>query len=308
MRKAMIGIMLALLSVAPCRGAPPAPAASPWTYQVEGVGAIVSEDQAAARQTAVRAALREALEEAVLNMLDTDAVVANIRLLNERLYTEPWPYISSYRVVWEYPDAPGKVYRVSLEAEVAISRVRQTLAALGAPVAAAGDSGRMPERDARRLAILITERHLGQATSTWWAERGVVTRTLRSQLAERGVRIGELEPGLQWDGTEDAALKAARQAEAAMLLVGHAGVQQIYNAVSGSAVHATLQLRVLDTPTGGVLAQERGEANVGDDSQSGQASALALEQAARTVVPRLMPFLSVALQPAPADSATTTTP
>ena len=306
MRKTMIGIMLALLSVAPCRGAPPV--ASPWTYQVEGVGAIVSEDQAAARRTAVRAALREALEEAVLNMLDTDAVVANIRLLNERLYTEPWPYISSYRVLWEYPDAPGKVYRVSLEAEVAISRMRQTLAALGAPVAAAGDSGRMPERDARRLAILITERHLGQATSTWWAERGVVTRTLRSQLAERGVRIGELEPGLQWDGTEDAALKAAREAEAAMLLIGHAGVQQIYNAVSGSAVHATLQLRVLDTPTGGVLAQERGEANVGDDTQSGQASALALAQAARTVVPRLMPFLSVALQSAPADSATTTMP
>ena len=93
-----------------------------------------------------------------------------------------------------------------------------------------------------------------------------------------------------------------------MLLVGHAGVQQIYNAVSGSAVHATLQLRVLDTPTGGVLAQERGEANVGDDTQSGQASALALERAARTVVPRLMPFLSVALQPAPAGSAATTTP
>ena len=118
------------------------------------------------------------------------------------------------------------------------------------------------------------------------------------------MRIGELEPGLQWDGSEDAALKAAREAEIAMLLVGHAGVQQIYNAVSGSAVHATLQLRVLDTPTGGVLAQERGEANV-TDTQSGQDSALALEQAARTVVPRLLAFLSTAPQPAPPASVTT---
>jgi hypothetical protein len=298
MRKTMIGLILLLLSASPNGFAAPS-----WTYQVEGVGAIVSENQAAARQQAVRAALRAALEEAVLSVLDTDALVANIHLLNERLYAEPWPYISSYRVLWEYPDAPGKVYRVRLEAEVALSRVQQALATLGSSVATV-DPGRLPGGDAGRLAILITERHLGQATSTWWAERGVVTRTLRSQLAELGVRIGELEPGLQWDGTEDAALQAARKAEIAMLLVGHAGVQQTYNAVSGSAVHAILQLRVLDTPTGGVLAQERGEANV-DDNHSGQASALALEEAARTVVPRLMPFLSAALQPASTDSVTT---
>ncbi len=298
MRKTMIGLILLLLSASPNGFAAPS-----WTYQVEGVGAIVSENQAAARQQAVRAALRAALEEAVLSVLDTDAVVANIHLLNERLYAEPWPYISSYRVLWEYPDAPGKVYRVRLEAEVALPRVQQALATLGSSVATV-DPGRLPGGDAGRLAILITERHLGQATSTWWAERGVVTRMLRSQLAELGVRIGELEPGLQWDGTEDAALQAAREAEIAMLLVGHAGVQQTYNAVSGSAVHAILQLRVLDTPTGGVLAQERGEANV-DDNHSGQASALALEEAARTVVPRLMPFLSAALQPASTDSVTT---
>ena len=296
MRKTMIGLLLLLLL-------PPSGfAASSGTYQVKGVGAIVSGDQAAARQQAVRAALRAALEEAVLNVLDTDTVVANIQLLNARLYAEPWTYISSYRVLWEYPDAPGKVYRVNLEVDVALPRVQQALAVLGALVAAVGP-GRLPGGDAGRLAILITERHLGQATSTWWAERGVVTRTLRSQLAERGVRIGELEPGLQWDGSEDAALKAARAAEATMLLVGHAGVQRTYNAVSGFAVHAILQLRVLDAPTGGVLAQERGEANV-EDTQSEQASARALEQAAHTIVPRLMPFLSAALPSTPPDLVT----
>ena len=279
-------------------------AASAWTYQVEGVGAIVSNDQAGARQQAIRAALREALEEAVLNVLDADAVVANIQQLNQRLYAQPWSYVSSYRVLWEYPDAPGKVYRVGVMVEIALPRVQQALAALGGPITAAGGLQDTQVDDAARLAILVTERHLGQATSTWWAERGVVTRALRSQLAERGVRIGELEPGLQWDGTEGGALKAAREAEIATLLVGHAGVQQIYNAVSGSAVHAILQLRVLDAPTGGVLAQERGEANV-EDTQTGQASALALEQAVLTVVPRLMPFLSAALQAREPNPVTT---
>ena len=279
-------------------------AASAWTYQVEGVGAIVSDDQAGARQQAIRAALREALEEAVLNVLDADAVVANIQQLNQRLYAQPWSYVSSYRVLWEYPDAPGKVYRVGVVVEIALPRVQQTLAALGGAITAAGGLQDTQVDAAARLAILVTERHLGQATSTWWAERGVVTRALRSQLAERGVRIGELEPGLQWDGTEGGALKAAREAEIATLLVGHAGVQQIYNAVSGSAVHAILQLRVLDAPTGGVLAQERGEANV-EDTQTGQASALALEQAVLTVVPRLMPFLSAALQAREPDPVTT---
>ena len=104
--------------------------------------------------------------------------------------------------------------------------------------------------------------------------------------------------------TEGGALKAAREAEIATLLVGHAGVQQIYNAVTGSAVHAVLQLRILDAPSGGVLAQERGEANV-EDAQTGQASALALEQAVLTVVPRLMPFLSVALRATEPGAVTT---
>ena len=293
-------MMLALLALAPQQGF----AASAWTYQAEGVGAIVSDDHAAARQKAIRAALQEALEEAVLNVLDADAVVANIQQINERLYARPWSYVSSYRVLWEYPDAPGKVYRVGVMVDVSLPRVQQALAPFGATVTAPGAVQGEREAGAGRLAILVTERHLGQATSTWWAERGVVTRALRSQLAERGVQIGELEPGLQWDGTEGDALKAAREAEIATLLVGHAGVQQIYNAVSGSAVHAVLQLRILDAPTGGVLAQERGEANV-EDVQTAQASALALEQAVLTVVPRLMPFLSAALQAAEPDAVTT---
>jgi len=300
MGRTVIGLILWVLVSAPAHVI----AASAWTYQVEGVGAIVSDDQVGARQQAIRAALSEALEEAVLNVLDADAVVANIQQLNQRLYTQPWSYVSSYRVLWEYPDAPGKVYRVGVVVEIALPRVQQALAALGGPVATAGGMQEAQADDAARLAILVTERHLGQATSTWWAERGVVTRALRSQLAERGVRIGELEPGLQWDGTEGGALKAAREAEIATLLVGHAGVQQIYNAVSGSAVHAILQLRVLDAPTGGVLAQERGEANV-EDTQTGQASALALEQAVLTVVPRLMPFLSAALEAREPDPVTT---
>ena len=285
------GAILALLLLVPRQGI----AASTWTYQAEGVGAIVSDDQAGARQRAIRAALQEALEEAVLNVLDADSVVANIQHLNQRLYAQPWSYVSSYRVLWEYPDPPGKVYRVGVVVDVALPRVQRALAPFGATVTTAGAPPGAQEAGAARLAILVTERHLGQATSTWWAERGVVTRALRSQLAERGVRIGELEPGLQWDGTEGGALKAAREAEIATLLVGHAGVQQIYNAVTGSAVHAVLQLRILDAPSGGVLAQERGEANV-EDAQTGQASALALEQAVLTVVPRLMPFLSVALR------------
>ena len=300
MGRTVVGLILMVFMLAPTHGF----AASAWTYQVEGVGAIVSDDQVGARRQAIRAALREALEEAVLNVLDADAVVANIQQLNQRLYTQPWSYVSSYRVLWEYPDAPGKVYRVGMVVEISLPRVQQALAALGGSVASADGLQETQGNDAARLAILVTERHLGQATSTWWAERGVVTRALRSQLAERGVRIGELEPGLQWDGTEGGALKAAREAEIATLLVGHAGVQQIYNAVSGSAVHAILQLRVLDAPTGGVLAQERGEANV-EDTQTGQASAHALEQAVLTVVPRLMPFLSAALQAREPDSVTT---
>ena len=82
---------------------------------------MVQYDQAAARLRALQGAFRDALEQAVADMVDTSALVSsNWQALRTRIYAKPLQYIVSYRVLWEYPDPPQKVYRVGVEAEIPV--------------------------------------------------------------------------------------------------------------------------------------------------------------------------------------------
>src|SRR5688572_22965919 len=119
--------LLALLAL----GAPHSLAASVGRYTAEGVGAIVQHDQATARTRALQGAFRGVLEQAVTELLEAEVLVANLQAVKARLYARPLPYMRSYRVLWEYPDVPQKVYRVGVEAEVAVGEVRRALETLG---------------------------------------------------------------------------------------------------------------------------------------------------------------------------------
>src|SRR5215831_4578637 len=100
-------------------------------YIAEGVGAIVQSDQAAARVRALQGAVREALEQAVADMVEISALVGSLQALQARIYARPWQYIRSYRVLWEYPDVPQKVYRVGVEAEITVGEVSHVLDTIG---------------------------------------------------------------------------------------------------------------------------------------------------------------------------------
>ncbi len=121
-------------------------------YIAEGVAAMVQYDQAAARLRALQGAFREALEQAVADMVDTSALVShNWQALRARIYAKPLQYIVSYRVLWEYSDPPQKVYRVGVEAEIPVSELSHALDAIGLTrrredtrIVAACGTGRQP--------------------------------------------------------------------------------------------------------------------------------------------------------------------
>jgi hypothetical protein len=98
-------------------------------YTGEGTGVILQADQVTARERAMQEALRDTIEQAVVDLFGADKIVARRQSLKSRLYTRPWQYVRSYRVLWEYPDIPQKVYRVGVEAEVSVNDVRRALEA-----------------------------------------------------------------------------------------------------------------------------------------------------------------------------------
>ena len=113
-------------------------------YIAEGVAAMVQYDQAAARLRALQGA-------AVADMVDTSALVSSKRqVLRARIYAKPLQYIVSYRVLWEYPDPPQKVYRVGVEVEIPVSELNHALDAIGLA---------RRREDARRVVIFMAERY-----------------------------------------------------------------------------------------------------------------------------------------------------
>lgn len=255
-------------------------------YIAEGVGAMVQYDQAAARLRALQGAFRDALEQAVADMVDTTTLVnSQWQALRARIYTKPLQYIVSYRVLWEYPDPSQKVYRVGVEAEIPVSDLRYTLDAIGLA---------RRREDAQRIVIFMAERFPGQTSQTFAASRGVVADVLRKELLDQGLRVMTLDPGRLWDGQTASALAAGKQLNAKLVLAGWAEVEPEQSEGKPGAprsVQAKVEVKAFATETSEEIAQAQVEATV-PPTEGTQGDAEALSQAAAEIAERLIPSLS----------------
>jgi hypothetical protein len=262
-------------------------AAQTEKYIAEGVGVMLQYDQAAARLRAVQGAFRDALEQAVADMVDTSTLVSsNWQALRARIYAKPLQYVVSYRVLWEYPDPPQKVYRVGVEAEIPVNDLSQALNAIGL--------GRRRE-DAQRIVIFMAERYPGQMSHTFAASRGVVADVLRKELLEQGLRVITLDPGRLWDGQTASALEVGKQFNAKIVLAGWAEVGPGHpDGADGVrwSVQAKVEVKAFAVDSSEEIAQAEVEATV-PPAAGTQGDAEALAQAATEIAARLVPSLSL---------------
>jgi len=111
---------------------------------VRGIGAILNGNQAKARESAMASSWRQALEQTVARLLDTEASVSHFQALKTQIYERAPHYVRSYRVLWEYPDLQQQVYRVELEVEVATEAVERVISRMGLSRAYVGPRGERP--------------------------------------------------------------------------------------------------------------------------------------------------------------------
>jgi hypothetical protein len=233
----------------------------------------------------LQGAFREALEQAVADMADTSALVnSNWQALRARIYAKPLQYIVSYRVLWEYPDLPQKVYRVGVEAEIPVSELSHALDAIGLT----------RRREDARIVLFMAERFPGQTSQTFAASRGVVADVLRKELLDQGLRVIPMDPGRLWDGQTASALAVGKQLNAKLVLTGWAEVEpgrpEGTNGTSWS-VQAKVEVKAFATETSEEIAQAQVEATV-PPAEGTQGDAAALAQAATEIAERLIPSLS----------------
>lgn len=252
---------------------------------VEGVSPIIKQNQAAARKQALRMSLRRALEQTVADFVTVDTLVANLETLNTRIYNRALRYVRSYRVLWEYPDVARKVYRIQMQAEVAIQDVAHEIEALGLMRA----GGAAPQ-----VLLLVQERPSRQARVLIQGEaKRLMTEALRGYLQTQNFRIIDLQDPTAWDGQESSAFFAGKKAGADVVLVGVVEVYKTHNQVidlSIQTVEATAQVRAWITATGEQLAFDRAHATV-DHTDAALGGRQAVEKATTAMTARLVSTL-----------------
>jgi hypothetical protein len=270
-----------------------AAATTPGQPLVEGVGVIVQNNQAAARTRAIQEALRKAIEQVVIELLEPRRLVEQRQTLETQVYARAARFVRSYRVLWEYPDVAQKVYRVGVEAEVASTEITQAIGVLGG---AAGGGPAVASSGAEPGGILLRliENQLEQTgLGVFGRVGGIVAAGIRTQLQAQGFRMVNSELTTPWDGQESSALTAARGVGATVVLVGQADVERIRSDVAGialQAVEASVQIQAFAAQSGERLALEHVQTTT-LHTDATMASKQALEKAAGALATRLTPSL-----------------
>lgn len=276
-------VLLVLLAGAlSARSDPSAPLAM---QTVEGLGAILRGDQAAARRRALTTSLRQAVEISVAELVEANDRVVHLRQLERQIYQHAPRYIRSYRVLWEYPDVVSQVYRIAVEAETDVMQINRALVRLGMT-----PPGVVP----LRLLVLMAplgedepEVPLAQPAVHW------LTEALRQRIEAGRMMVVETGSGIDWTGDDSSALSSGRAVSADVVLVGQASLRRLGDDVAGMALHAVqavANLRLLVPGTGVLLTSERASETV-DHRDIVLAGQQAMERVAATLVARVMPVL-----------------
>ena len=91
---------------------------------------LASGSSLTARDEALNRALRNAVEQGIGAVIDSETMVRNFKLLDDRIYSEVKGYVKSYEIISDNKGEAG-LYRIKVRAVVALARLRKDIQALG---------------------------------------------------------------------------------------------------------------------------------------------------------------------------------
>lgn len=96
-----------------------------------GVGTIIDQNISRARAEAVKEAQRSAVEMGLGTLIDSETIVKNGTLLNDRIYSQSSGYIADYSITFEGAIQKQTAYKVCLQANVRLTGIENDVKALG---------------------------------------------------------------------------------------------------------------------------------------------------------------------------------
>ena len=228
----------------------------------EGVGVIVDDNKALARDQAIQDALRLVVEQAAGTMVSSETLVQNYEVLRDQVYSKSQGYIQRYEVTNE--SIQGNLYKVTIQASVAAGNLKNDIQALGLLMA---------RKNMPRVMIMVAEQNVGMHYySYWWgvkagtADLSITENVLMEKLNSKGFHVVdhamtsktlEIEAPYKIESLSNDALRSIGNLYDAEVVIYGKALSKLAGSVLGSSMksaQADVSLRVVNTDTGRVIA------------------------------------------------------
>ena len=141
-----------------------------------GMGAILAGDEVKAREDAISSALRNAVEQVVGTMIESDVLVENYQTVEDKIYTRTTGYVQQYDIMSTNKQSDN-VLEVTIKATVKLSDLRSDLQAIGVLISRKGKP---------RTMVLIDERNITTNYHQLIADLNTTETTIMNEMMNMG--------------------------------------------------------------------------------------------------------------------------
>ena len=266
--------------------------------QATGMANIEGNNTIAARDAAIRDAMRKAVETGLGTMLESQTVVENFALLSDKIYSRSQGFVSSYEVLSEKEEHGS--YIVAINAVVNMSQLGKDLRSIGMLQDMVGKPNMMimideywwdpslPASQQRALddpssAARVAENFLNRGFS-------LVDAQMVSQLrSQEMMMMQDLMDNA--DAMSDLARKAAQNYGAEVLILGTCKVEPVSGDGGRYTANATFSCKIVDASTGALMGTKQysqSGANVSPEGARSQAAMRAGDGVSSTLIDQVL--------------------
>jgi hypothetical protein len=225
-----------------------------------GLGAILAGDEVKAKDDAIAAALRNAVEQVVGTMIESDVLVENYQTVEDKIYTRTSGYVQQYDIISTNKQADN-VLEVTIKATVKLSDLRSDLQAIGVLISRKGKP---------RTMVLIDERNITTNYSQLIADLNTTETTIMNEMmnlgfpfvdaiqAKKNIARDMAQAAIQGDA--NAAASIATRLGAEILITGTAvskeasGAPTVVRNAGFKSCQANINLRVIRADDATIIA------------------------------------------------------
>lgn len=146
------------------------------------MGSITGGDMAHAKDDAVEDALRNAIEQTLGTMIQSETLAQNFTVIEDNIYSKTQGYIQKYDIL-QQGKRDAQVYAVTVKALVKVSQLKDDLDAI---------STLMRRKKMPRLMVMIDEKNIGETATAYHyleADLNTAESELMNKFMDKGFRF-----------------------------------------------------------------------------------------------------------------------